>query len=128
VPAAIVAFPSGSEREGEWVSHVMSSVRQPPYHRLESPTQTSADARAQAASGEIWGRAARGSNIPSVKAYRNALPAHSRGIEFVTPVAPTPGSGTPYEARWYLGTTGVRQNSAGFAVISAIVIKNTQVP
>jgi hypothetical protein len=128
VPAAIVAFPSGSEREGEWVSHVMSSVRQPPYHRLESPTQTSADARAQAASGEISGRAARGSNIPSIKAYRNALPAHSRGIEFVTPVAPTPGSGTPYEARWYLGTPGVRQNSAGFAVISAIVIKNTQVP
>jgi hypothetical protein len=100
----------------------------PTYHRLESPTQTSADAKAQAASGEIWGRAARGSSIACVKAYRNALPAHRRGIEFVTPIPPTPGSGTPYEARWYLGIPGVRQNSAGFAVISVTITKNTQVP
>lgn len=129
MPTTIVATPSASERGGEQVSHVMpSAASQPPYHRLESPTQTSADARAQAASGEIWGRAARGSSIPCVKAYRNALPAHRRGIEFVTRVAPTPGSGTPYEARWYVGTPGVRQNSTGFAVLSAVVTKNTQVP
>jgi hypothetical protein len=128
MPAALKADASGA-REGELASHVMpSAATQPAYHRLESPTQTSAHARAQAASGEIWGRAARGSGIPCVKAYRNALPAHRRGIEFVTPVAPTRGSGTPYEARWYVGTPGVRQNSAGFAVISATVTRNTQVP
>ena len=101
---------------------------QPPYHRLESPTQTSAVAKAQVASGEIWGRPARGSSIPSVKAYRNQLPANRRGIEFITQVMPSKGSGSPFEARWYYGDLGVVQNSAGFAVIPAIVIKNTQVP
>jgi hypothetical protein len=45
-----------------------------PFHRLESPTQTTAVASQQVASGEIWGAPARGSNIPSVKAYRNSLP------------------------------------------------------
>lgn len=71
------------------------------FHRLESPTQTRADALVQVASGEVWGRPARGSNIPSVKAYRNALPQGQRGIEFSTAVSPHKGSGTPYEARWY---------------------------
>lgn len=101
---------------------------QPPYHRVESPTQTSADAKAQVASGEIWGRPARGSNIPSVKAYRNQLPANRRGIEFITQVTPSKGSGSLFEARWYYGDPGVLQNSAGFAVIPATVTKNTQVP
>jgi hypothetical protein len=99
-----------------------------PYHRLESPTQTSVVAKAQVASGEIWGLPARGSNIPSVKAYRNVLPANRRGIEFVTPVAPTPGSGTPYEARWYYASPGVRLNSGEYAAIPATVTKNSQVP
>lgn len=44
------------------------------YHRLESSKQTPADAKAQVASGEIWGLPARWSAIPCVKAYRPGLP------------------------------------------------------
>jgi hypothetical protein len=102
-----------------------------PYHRLESPTQTSMDAQIQTASGELWGRASSTSNLPAAKAYRNALPDRTRGIEFETPIAPTKGSGTPYEARWYTGTAGVRlvqSSGIDYAVISISVTKNAQVP
>jgi hypothetical protein len=101
------------------------------YHRLESPTQTSVDAKQQKASGEIWGRAPSTSIFPIVQAYRRQLPPSVRGIEFDTSTAPTPGCGTPYEARWYPGTVGVRLVTVygiDYAVISATVTKNTQVP
>ena len=78
-----------------------------PFHRQESPTQTKADADRQASSGEVWGGPARGSSLPSVKAYRSALPASVRGIEFDTTASPTPGSGTKHEARWYTSSPGV---------------------
>jgi hypothetical protein len=98
-----------------------------PFHRLESPTQTSADAIEQVRSGEIWGRPARGSSIPCVKAYRNPLPSGQRGIQFTTPVAPQSGSGSPIEARWYHPhTSGVllkqNSNNEDCAVIPAAVI------
>ena len=100
-------------------------MRYGPFHRLESPTQTVEDALQQVASGEIWGRPARGSNIPSVKAYRNTLPAGERGIQFTTEIAPHVGSGTPYEARWYYpNTPGVllrHKSNEDFAAITADV-------
>ena|SRR5713101_3412449 len=102
-----------------------------PYHRLESPTQTSADAKRQTSSGELWGRPSSTSTIPAAKAYRNALPNPKRGIEFDTAIVPTKGSGTPYEARWYAGTAGVRQIQSGgidYAVVSIRVTRNSQVP
>src|SRR4051794_8124343 len=97
-----------------------------PFHRVETPTQTTADAVTQTALGEIWGRAAYGSGILSVKAYRNAIPSGARGIEFTTPTAPHRGGGTPYEAKWYHpNTPGVllRVGVSGehFAAIKAIV-------
>jgi hypothetical protein len=100
-----------------------------PFHRLESPTQTSADAVRQVKSGEIWGRPARWSNIPSVKAYRQRIPPGERGVEFTTPVAPHPGSGSPYEARWYYPhTPGVLlkqdANNDDYAVIPADVVNH----
>ena len=73
-----------------------------PFHRLESPTQTRADAREQVRSGEIWGRAARGSHLLAVKAYPGLLPTTERGIQFTTAVDPYPG-GSPFEAHWYHG-------------------------
>ena len=101
------------------------------FHRLESPTQTNVDAATQVASMQIWGAAARGSGLPSVKAYRNTLPQR-RGIEFSTPVAPTLGRGTPYEARWYIGTAGVlsiaARSGGPYAAIQISYIKNAQVP
>jgi hypothetical protein len=100
----------------------------PLYHRLEnSRTQTTQDAKAQESSGEIWGHPARWSSIPCVKAYRNGLPTGSRGLEFTTDVAPTPGSGSPFEAFWYQGTPGVTVNKLGLAVIKGTVTNNTQV-
>jgi hypothetical protein len=98
------------------------------YHRLEnSTTQTPAIAKIQKSSGEIWGGPPN-SPTSSVKAYRGALPANARGIEFTTAVAPTAASGTPFEARWYVNTPGVQINRQGFAFIPATVTENTQVP
>lgn len=98
------------------------------FHRFETPTQDRAVAAQQVTSMEVWGAPARGSSLPSVKAYRNALPAR-RGIEFCTTISPTAGRGTPYEARWYLGDSGVisRQGSS-YAAVPIYYIKNTQVP
>ena len=109
------------------------------YHRLESPnTQTGAVAQQQRASGEIWGKAANTSTIPTVKAYRGPLPLNKRGVEFETDILPTKGTGTPYEADWYPCLPGINpcspgigmiiQNGIDFAVLSVNVTKNTQVP
>jgi hypothetical protein len=106
---------------------IVGTPSPPFYHRVESPTQTRNDAQLQVSSMEVWGKPARGSNIPSVKAYRGVLPAR-RGIEFCTPIAPTSGTGTPYEARWHPGTPGVLARPNGHAGIPITYIKNTQVP
>jgi RHS repeat-associated protein len=97
------------------------------FHRLESPTQTPADAKAIESSGELWGYPARGSDIPSVKAYNGPLPEGARGIEFTTPVTPTTTTrGTPGSpAQWYPGTPGVKVE-ADKAKIPVCVTKNTQ--
>ncbi len=95
-----------------------------PFHRRESPTQTSNDAQNQEMSGEVWGRPARGSALPSVKAYRGPLPSGERGIEFYTDVAPDPLSSTPYEVRWYATTPGVDLrpgNPHDYAVVIAAI-------
>lgn len=73
-----------------------------PFHRLESPSQTKNDAIAQQQSIELWGAAGRNnaqSNLPSVKAHRSSLPGGQRGIEFDTPVAPTPNTGSSLVSR-----------------------------
>ena len=73
---------------------------QHPFHRVENPnTQTKVIARIQELSREVWGRPARGSGQPSVKAYPGSLPQR-RGVEFTTAIEPMPGS-APNEARWY---------------------------
>ena len=102
-----------------------------PFHRLETSTQTPADAQLQIKSGEIWGKEARGSNLPCVKAYRNQLPATEKGVEFTTPLPPQRGSGSPIEARWYYGfTPGVvlkqDSNNVDYAVIPAKITKCQQ--
>lgn len=76
------------------------------YHRLRSPTQTLVTANEQVQSQRILGRAARWSSRLSVKAYRGPLPPNAEGIEFETPVAPSPGS-HPTTVYWYEGTAGV---------------------
>lgn len=97
-----------------------------PFHRVASPTQTSATAKRQVASGEIWGRAARGGLFPCVKAYPNGIPPGRRGVEFTTGVAPDPHSSAPHEWRWYYPhTAGVQLRTVGlddFAAISATVV------
>jgi len=94
-----------------------------PFHRRETPTQTKEDAVLQTQSGEIWGKTPRGGNLPTVQAYAGNLPG-GRGIEFHTEIEPNP-SGSPYEARWYLGLTpGVVQrerDGVDYACISACV-------
>lgn len=107
-----------------------------PYYRLDSSTQTKVDAQKQQASGEMWGRPDRTSPFPTVKAYRGRLPPSALGIEFETAIAPTKGTGTPFEARWYPCLPALNPCSAGvivrnvsgtdFAVITVRVTKNTQ--
>jgi hypothetical protein len=95
------------------------------YHRKFNPfTQTRSDALKQQASGEIWGKPARGSNIPCVKAYFGGLPPLQQGIEFHTSIPHDPRFSTPFEARWYHPhTSGVKLNAQGYAVIPATVIR-----
>lgn len=102
------------------------SVQYGPFHQLESPTQTKALAAKQQSSGEIWGKTARGGSGPSVKAYRGALPAGVRGIEFMTPVAPHPNP-HPTLVQWRDTTPGVVNKQGGYVAISVRVTVNAQV-
>jgi hypothetical protein len=57
-----------------------------PFHRLRNATtQSDAVALLQQQSQEIWGLAARWSNLRSVKAYVGSLPINAEEIEFMTP-------------------------------------------
>jgi len=96
----------------------------PYYHREQSPTQTPEVARMQEASGEIWGRAPRGSDIPTVQAYPGRLPEGRKGIEFTTPVKPS--SVNPKgDVRWRKGDPGVISDD-DFAKIPVCITRNTQ--
>ena len=97
-----------------------------PFHRIESPTQTAEDAERQQRSGEIWGQAARWSPIPSVKAYRGALPKGVRGVQFNTDVRPHPNP-HPTLVQWLETTSGVQALGNGFVSIAVTVTINTQV-
>ena len=76
-------------------------------HRLASPSQTIEDAAKQIESQEMWGKPARYSDIPKVKAYKGALPVAAKGIEFSTIVEPDFGS-PPGMAYWTGGREDVR--------------------
>lgn len=96
------------------------------YRRVESPTQTSADAIEQVKTGEIWGGVPRGGMEPTVQAYVGPL-VNRRGIQFESDIPPEPGGSSPLEARWYYSRTpGVshRVNAKGedMACITATVI------
>lgn len=94
-----------------------------PFHRKESPTQTSALAVIQVQTSEIWGLTPQGGMEPTVQAYAGPIGA-VRGIEFHTPISPYP-SGSPLEARWYLTLTpGVQKrvkNGEDYACVIATV-------
>jgi RHS repeat-associated protein len=96
------------------------------FHRLESPTQTVADAMAQQASRELWGKGYRDSGVPYVQAYTGPLPPGARGIEFVTSAQGFKYS-KPGAVMFVPGQPGVRLED-GVAKIDIIVTKNTQVP
>ena len=75
------------------------------FHRVETPRfQTPEVALLQEKSGEIWGRTAKWSHTPSVKAYTGLL-LNRRGIEFTTETEPQFDRGSPYEVRWFLNDT-----------------------
>ncbi len=98
------------------------------YHRLESRTQKPSDAAMQERTGIVGGYAARGSDIPTVKAYSGPLPSGARGIEFSTSVQPAPGS-VPGQPKWYPGQPGVGVipgEKGPMAVIPVIILRNTQ--
>lgn len=97
-----------------------SPGRYGPFHRLESTSQTVATGQKQAETGELWGLPARGSDRPTVKAYRGPLPAGLAGIEFYTNVSPDDGT-PPFRASWSGPRDGVRVED-GYAKISAVAI------
>lgn len=99
------------------------------FHRVENTTtQTTAIAKMQELSCEIWGRPARGSGQPSVKAYPGGLPDR-RGVEFTTDIEPMPGS-APNEARWYWewcpGVQLRQKDGVDFACIGVTSFENMQ--
>jgi RHS repeat-associated protein len=96
------------------------------FHREESPTQTPADAAAQQASGELWGKGYRDAGVPYIQAFRGPLRAGQRGIEFTTPVRPSKYS-KPGQVQFLPGQPGVRVED-GVAKMPIVVIKNTQTP
>jgi hypothetical protein len=75
----------------------------------------------QATSGQVCGKAAWGSHIPSVKAYWGLLPAGSSGVEFTTSVAPSAGRSSPSMVKWYSGDPGVIDGGPGLVCIPAVI-------
>lgn len=94
------------------------------YYRVESPTQTAADAAQQEKTGEIWGRVPRRGAWPKVKAYVGRLPIGVRGLEFETDVAPDVGC-PPGHAFWSGPRAGVVIDG-DYAKIKVRVMKNAQ--
>lgn len=94
------------------------------YHRLESPTQTPEDAKKQEESLEIWGKPARFSDIPKVKAYRGSLPPNTRGIEFTTDMEPDTDT-PPHFAFWSGPRLGVRVEGE-YAMLRVLTLENHQ--
>lgn len=102
---------------------------QDPFHRVENATtQTKEIAAMQEESREVWGRPARGSGQPSVKAYPGSLPK-GRGVEFTTDIEPMSNS-APNEARWYWqwcpGVKLRQNNGEEFACIGVTGFRNMQ--
>ena len=104
----------------------VSTVVYGPYHRLESPSQSTQVAAQQQQSSQIWGRAARWSDMLSVKAYRGALPGGARGVEFTTTVAPHSAT-HPTLVQWYQSDPGVQSGPDGYVWIAVRITRNTQV-
>lgn len=127
-------MPQGDDAMGketpESNSVVFSTAATFEFNRREASKQTRADALKQAASMEIWGKTPFGGNTPTVQAYRETqLPLANwgpRGVMFDSAVPPTPGTGSPFEARWRLGTLGVSARPGGFAAISVTRFVNLQ--
>lgn len=94
------------------------------YHRIESPTQTMADAENQVKTTEIWGGPSRYSYHPRVRAYVGPLPPGRRGVEFRTEVPPDEGS-PPGQAAWSPGRPGVRLEN-GMAKLTVHSVTNMQ--
>ncbi len=77
-----------------------------PFHRTGSTQDDQTTAR-QLRTGELWGRADRWSDMPSVDAYTGPLPGwRSHGVEFWTDVEPSPGTRSAL-ARWLGPRPGV---------------------
>lgn len=116
------AGPTAASRAVQFVAGVTICSRK------ESPTQTSAVARLQVSSGEIWGRAHRQNGLfEVVQAYPRPLHPGDRGIDFTTSLAPDPIYSAPHEYRWYYPQTpGVfrrtNANNDDFAAIPAVVV------
>jgi hypothetical protein len=94
------------------------------YYRVASPTQTPEDARLQRESAQIWGKPARGSQIPKVKAYVGRLPEGTAGVEFQTVVLPDAHC-PPAQAYWSGPRDGVEVHD-GCARIRVTITKVTQ--
>ena len=93
------------------------------YHRLRSTTQPQALDQIQVKSGQVCGRAAWGSHIPSVKAYPGPLPSGASGIEFTTDIKLSPGRSSPSMVKWYRGDPGVIDSGPGLVCIPVAILK-----
>ena len=72
----------------------------PFFHR----PQSSGDTVSIVSSGQLWGKARQGSEIPQVQAKAGLLPSGSLGVEFCTTIKPH-GGGNPLLPVWYYPNT-----------------------
>ncbi len=93
-----------------------------PFHRIETRKQTRELAVIQHREARICGHPPNWGGAPSVKAYRGALPADERGVEFWTDTPPSPSS-TPYVAYWREGEKGVTLHPDDMVCIGVVVTR-----
>jgi hypothetical protein len=82
------------------------------------------DAKSQEKSLEIWGRPARGSDQPKVKAYVGSLPPGKRGVEFTTDVEPDLNT-PPSLAFWSGSSAGIILHE-DVAILKVLTVINRQ--
>ncbi|MEM9422668.1 MAG: RHS repeat-associated core domain-containing protein, partial [Pseudomonadota bacterium] len=126
--------PADAYRPARLARNLISETSPNLFHRLEATYQTPSDARIVQETGELFGTAPRGSDVPTVQAFAGPLPAGARGIEFTTSAQGTTNflSG---QVRWRPGDRGVELRedvtlndgrTSDVAVIQCFVTKNTQ--
>ncbi|WP_406292827.1 hypothetical protein OG948_00485 [Embleya sp. NBC_00888] len=124
--AAMLAERNAKKLDGGW------KELYGPFKRIESKTQTDADAALMQDSGQLWGQGKPGGFFGSearAEVWPGALKPGERGVEMYTPIKPR-GTG-PWGPTWPIGSPGTIkavENGLDTVKVPVIITKNTQIP